>query len=545
MASERFGPYRIEGMIGRGSMGEVHRATDLRKERTVALKRLSVAHSGDEGFATRFRREAEMTARLHEPHVIPIHDYGEIDGQLYLDMRLVEGIDLSGAIAASGPLDPQRAVAVVEQVAAALDAAHRAALIHRDVKPSNILLAQPEGSGPEFAYLIDFGIAASLRDSRLTEQSTLIGTAAYMAPERFMPGAGGDHRVDVYALGCVLHETLVGKQPFPSGSIHQLMHAHVHEPAPRPGSLRAGLPQALDEVVAIAMAKDPDQRYQRAGELAAAARAAVSGVGAVVPGSPSSPTIPGAGGPSRGGRVGCRRPAGRTRPTSSRARPSRAREPGTKPGTAADGLGDAGAATVLAAVPAPPAVAGRRGAAGAARARRHGLPARPGLPARRQAAPPGPAAARLPDGLVGTWNGTQNEPASGRDFGVRVDLTSGAVGERVGEMSFSVFDCRFDLVLTGVAGHHRHGGPADRGPVLRGRRARHRGRAGPLHLRDPRRRPGRRDRGPHAGLSVSAESSDLGRLVRHALVALGPLEQGAQVEHRRRRCRPCRSPTSA
>ena len=107
-------------------MGEVHRATDLRKERTVALKRLSVAHSGDEGFATRFRREAEMTARLHEPHVIPIHDYGEIDGQLYLDMRLVEGIDLSGAIAASGPLDPQRAVAVVEQVAAALDAAHRA-----------------------------------------------------------------------------------------------------------------------------------------------------------------------------------------------------------------------------------------------------------------------------------------------------------------------------------------------------------------------------------------------------------------------------------
>ena len=330
MASERFGPYRIEGMIGRGSMGEVHRATDLRKERTVALKRLSVAHSGDEGFATRFRREAEMTARLHEPHVIPIHDYGEIDGQLYLDMRLVEGIDLSGAIAASGPLDPHRAVAVVEQVAAALDAAHRAALIHRDVKPSNILLAQPEGSGPEFAYLIDFGIAASLRDSRLTEQSTLIGTAAYMAPERFMPGAGGDHRVDVYALGCVLHETLVGKQPFPSGSIHQLMHAHVHEPAPRPGSLRAGLPQALDEVVAIAMAKDPDQRYQRAGELAAAARAAISGAGAVVPGSPSSPTIPGAGGPGAAGSAA--RPAGRTRPTSSRARPSRARSRARSPG---------------------------------------------------------------------------------------------------------------------------------------------------------------------------------------------------------------------
>ena len=147
MASERFGPYRIEGMIGRGSMGEVHRATDLRKERTVALKRLSVAHSGDEGFATRFRREAEMTARLHEPHVIPIHDYGEIDGQLYLDMRLVEGIDLGGAIAASGPLDPQRAVAVVEQVAAALDAAHRAALSTATSSPRTSCSAQPEGSG--------------------------------------------------------------------------------------------------------------------------------------------------------------------------------------------------------------------------------------------------------------------------------------------------------------------------------------------------------------------------------------------------------------
>jgi serine/threonine protein kinase len=455
VASERFGPYRIEGMIGRGSMGEVHRATDLRKERTVALKRLSVAHSGDEGFATRFRREAEMTARLHEPHVIPIHDYGEIDGQLYLDMRLVEGIDLSGAIAASGPLDPQRAVAVVEQVAAALDAAHRAALIHRDVKPSNILLAQPEGSGPEFAYLIDFGIAASLRDSRLTEQSTLIGTAAYMAPERFMPGAGGDHRVDVYALGCVLHETLVGKQPFPSGSIHQLMHAHVHEPAPRPGSLRAGLPQALDEVVAIAMAKDPDQRYQRAGELAAAARAAVSGVGAVVPGSPSSPTIPGAGGPAgSAGAAGSAAAPGRSDSTDEFARPALSgTKPGTRPGTAPGTASGTQAPPpssppsrrprlwLVAAVLLALVVLGGTGY----------LLARDYLPG-NQAAPPGPAAARLPDGLVGTWNGTQNEPASGRDFGVRVDLTSGAVGERVGEMSFSVFDCRFDLVLNGVQG---------------------------------------------------------------------------------------------
>jgi len=217
---EQFGQYRIEALIGSGGMGDVYRAHDGRRDRTVALKLLPDALSEDAEYQHRFRRESYAVARLREPHVIPIHDYGEIDGQLYLDMRLVEGIDLSGAIAASGPLDPQRAVAVVEQVAAALDAAHRAALIHRDVKPSNILLAQPEGSGPEFAYLIDFGIAASLRDSRLTEQSTLIGTAAYMAPERFMPGAGGDHRVDVYALGCVLHETLVGKQPFPSGSIH-------------------------------------------------------------------------------------------------------------------------------------------------------------------------------------------------------------------------------------------------------------------------------------------------------------------------------------
>jgi serine/threonine protein kinase len=442
VASERFGPYRLEEMIGRGSMGEVHRATDLRKERVVALKRLPVAHSGDEGFATRFRREAEMTARLNEPHVIPIHDYGEIDGQLYLDMRLVEGVDLGRAIAATGPLDPQRAVAIVEQVAAALDAAHRGALIHRDVKPTNILLTHTEGSEPEFAYLIDFGIAASLRDSRLTEQSTLIGTAAYMAPERFMPGAGGDHRVDVYALGCVLHESLVGKQPFPSGSIHQLMHAHVHEPAPQPGQLRAGLPAALDEVVATALAKDPDRRYQRAGELAAAARAAVAGSRATAAPAPSSITAP----------VGAAVASDGSASTDEFARPALSgTKPGTKPGTAPSTMTPPSSPSepssppsrrprlwLIAAVLLVLLVLGGTGY----------LLARDYLPG--WGSTPDPAVAQLPEGLVGTWNGTQNEPASGRDFGVRVDMTAGAVGERVGEMAFSVFDCRFDLVLTGV-----------------------------------------------------------------------------------------------
>ena len=448
MAGERFGPYLIEDLLGRGSMGEVHRATDLRKGRVVALKRLAVAHSHDEGFVARFRREAEMTARLNEPHVIPIHDYGEIDGQLYLDMRLVEGVDLGTALARTGPLDPARAVAVVEQVAAALDAAHRAELVHRDVKPSNILLARPEwvergAEGPDFAYLIDFGIAASLNDSRLTAHSTLIGTAAYMAPERFRRGAPGDHRVDVYALGCVLHEALAGRAPFRTGSIHQLMHAHLHEAPPRLDALRAGLPSGLDEVVATAMDKQPDRRYQHAGELAVAARSAVSGSASWSAPPPAPPPVPEGTEPWTvpAGTTPSPAPAGTT-PTSSPsvATTDEFQLPDVSP-------------TAPAEAPRPPRR--RRLLIGALLLVVLGLLVLGGTAYLRSPDAAAPSATRLPDGLVGAWTGTQSEPLSGRSFPIRIDLSPGAVGEKVGEMSFSVFDCRFDLYLAGA------GGPVD------------------------------------------------------------------------------------
>ncbi|MGH3697311.1 MAG: serine/threonine-protein kinase [Pseudonocardiaceae bacterium] len=195
MGEELFGPYRLESLIGRGGMGEVYRAYDTVRRRTVALKRLPLSFADDNRFQSRFRRESEVAARLRDPHVIPIHDFGEIAGQLFIDMRLVDGVDLA-AVVKRGPLDPARAIHIVAQVAAALDAAHAEGLVHRDVKPSNVLIT---GHGPdEFAYLIDFGIARNLMGTSTTGMT--VGTIAYMAPERFLRPEGGVadlHRADV------------------------------------------------------------------------------------------------------------------------------------------------------------------------------------------------------------------------------------------------------------------------------------------------------------------------------------------------------------
>ncbi|HEY3469212.1 MAG TPA: serine/threonine-protein kinase, partial [Amycolatopsis sp.] len=205
---EQFGPYRIEGLLGRGGMGEVHRAYDTAHDRIVALKLLSEPFIADEAFRARFRRESQIVARLREPHVIPIHAYGEIDGRLYLDMRLVEGRDLKELLA-DGPLDPARAAGIVEQVAGALDAAHADGLVHRDVKPSNVLV-----TSADFVYLVDFGIARSMtaEGTSITGTGNVIGTLDYMAPERFgdAPITG---LVDVYALACVFFECLTGRRP--------------------------------------------------------------------------------------------------------------------------------------------------------------------------------------------------------------------------------------------------------------------------------------------------------------------------------------------
>ncbi|PWW25086.1 serine/threonine-protein kinase [Geodermatophilus normandii] len=290
MELQQFGPYRIEALLGRGGMGEVYRAFDTEHDRTVALKVLSEHLAADKGYRERFRREAHLAARLNEPHIVPIHRYGEIEGRLFLDMRLVPGRDVAAVLAAEGPMSPQRAVSVVSQTARALDAAHADGLVHRDVKPSNVLLT---GTGEdEFVYLVDFGIARSTSDAQgpaLTQTGAALGSFDYMAPERFLEKPI-DKRVDVYALACVLFECLTGRRPFTGDGLATLMYAHLNNTPQAPSALRPGLPRALDDVVRKGLAKEPDERYATCGELAAAARAALSSAGVSVRTEAAPPT---------------------------------------------------------------------------------------------------------------------------------------------------------------------------------------------------------------------------------------------------------------
>lgn len=263
-------------------MGQVYRAFDATTDRVVALKVLPANLAEDHEFQQRFRREARIAASLNDPHVVPIHSYGEIDGRLYVDMRLIEGRDLVDYISEhGGRLSPERAVAVVEQVAAALDSAHAAGLIHRDIKPKNILVT----TARDFVYLIDFGIARSTADTALTQTGHTMGTVAYMAPERFRGTT--DHRADVYSLACVLQECLTGKRPFPGESLEEQLNAHLTIPPPQPSASVPGLPPGLDAVVARGMAKDLEGRYQSVMELAEAARGALaSPIGSISPAPP-------------------------------------------------------------------------------------------------------------------------------------------------------------------------------------------------------------------------------------------------------------------
>ena len=274
--TEEFGPYRLEHLIGRGGMGEVHRAWDTRRGRTVALKRLPSPLAGDPEFQARFRRESALAAQLSEPHIIPIHDFGEINGTLFIDMRLVDGTDLASVIKSEGPMAPRRAIGILAQVASALDAAHAAGLVHRDVKPSNVLVRGHDED--EFAYLIDFGIARAAAGQAsgpaLTVTGATLGTLDFMAPERF-ENRPVDGRADVYSLACMLFELLTGAAPFRGRTPVGMIHAHVALDPPRPSAHRAGLPAGLDDVVVRGMAKRPEQRYPTAGALVAAARAAL------------------------------------------------------------------------------------------------------------------------------------------------------------------------------------------------------------------------------------------------------------------------------
>ncbi|MBN3512835.1 transporter substrate-binding domain-containing protein [Mycolicibacterium septicum] len=270
MDSTPFGHYQLQKLIGRGGMGEVYQAYDSDTDRIVALKVLPPHLAQDATFQERFRRESHAAAGVSNPHVVPIHGYGEIDGRLYLDMRLIAGRNLGAMLTKTGkPLDPTFVIGMVEQVAEALDGAHAAGLIHRDVKPSNILIADND-----FVYLIDFGLARTAGDSGMTTAGSTLGTLAYMAPERFDAGKV-DPRSDIYALACVLYECLTGERPYPSDSLEQQIAGHMVSPPPRASDKDPRL-AAFDEVIAKGMAKKPSKRYQSAGALAAAARAALA-----------------------------------------------------------------------------------------------------------------------------------------------------------------------------------------------------------------------------------------------------------------------------
>jgi serine/threonine kinase PknH len=270
-AGSQFGHYRLQRLLGRGGMGEVYEAYDTVKDRTVALKLMSQEFNSDDTFRTRMQREAHTAGRLQEPHIVPIHDYGEIGGQLFIDMRFVEGTNVGALIRRDGALPPPRAVAIIGQIADALDAAHRAGVIHRDIKPENILVNEND-----FAYLVDFGIAAAFTDNKnLTKTGTAVGSWNYMAPERF-DNAEVTYRADIYALACVLYECLTAVEPYPTESLPALMAAHLTQPIPRASYQNPSVPAAFDEVIARGMAKDPAQRYQSAGDLARAAHDALS-----------------------------------------------------------------------------------------------------------------------------------------------------------------------------------------------------------------------------------------------------------------------------
>ncbi|WP_330184756.1 serine/threonine protein kinase [Nocardia sp. NBC_01503] len=271
-AGSRFGQYELRRLLGVGGMGEVYEAYDTVRDRTIALKLLDIELAKSSTYVERFRRESRTAARLQEPHVIPVHDWGEVDGVLYIDMRLVNGCDLREHLAGRGPLEPRQAVEVVEQVAAALDAAHQIGLVHRDVKPANILL-----TGELFAYLVDFGIAHIESDAQLTSMGSAIGSFGYMAPERFEHSTAVAPSADVYALACVLYESLTGRPPFQADNNLSTIRAHMMTAPPRPSS-RPGIPVGFDEVVAVGMAKDPGRRYPSASQLARAARAALAPV---------------------------------------------------------------------------------------------------------------------------------------------------------------------------------------------------------------------------------------------------------------------------
>src|SRR4051812_26774036 len=274
----QFGAYRIESVAGQGGMGVVYKATQIGLDRAVALKVITPAFAHDDEFRARFQRESKLAASIEHPNVIPVYEAGETDGTLFLAMRFVDGTDLKSLLTREGRLEPIRAARFVAQIAAALDAAHEAGLVHRDVKPANALLASQD-----HVYLTDFGLTKrAASGSAMTKTGQMVGTVDYVAPEQ-VEGGTVDARTDVYSLACVFYHLLTGEVPFDKPTEMAKLFAHVHEDPPRPSEKVRGLPGAVDDVIWRGMAKEPAKRYLSAGDLGRAALAAAEHRGIAEP----------------------------------------------------------------------------------------------------------------------------------------------------------------------------------------------------------------------------------------------------------------------
>ncbi|WP_280479792.1 serine/threonine-protein kinase [Nocardia asiatica] len=268
-----FAGYRIERVLGTGGMGTVYVVQHPRLPRREALKVLPENLGTVDEFRARFLREAELAARLDHPNIVAVHDRGLEQGRLWIAMEFVDGIDAAQLLRREGTVAPQRAVHILTETARGLDEAHRSGMLHRDVKPANILIETLDGA-PDRVLVADFGIATAAGDgTALTEVGTVVATLAYVAPEMLVDQQV-DHRADVYALGCTLFELLTGAKPFPRDSAVAVMQAHLMEPPPRASAVRPDLPPAIDAVIARSMAKNPDDRHSSCGALAAATASA-------------------------------------------------------------------------------------------------------------------------------------------------------------------------------------------------------------------------------------------------------------------------------
>src|SRR3954451_811959 len=299
-----FAGYRIEEVAGQGGMGRVYRATQVALERLVALKLIVPELADDPDFRARFKRESLLAASIDHPNVVPVYEAGDADGRLFISKRWVDGTDMRTLIADEGRLEAARALAILRQLAGALDAAHRSGLVHRDVKPANVLIS---GDGDEHAYLTDFSLTKkAASDTGLTATGHFVGTPDYTPPEQ-IKGEHADARADVYALGCLFFHSLTGNPPYPRDSEVAKMYAHLQEPPPSVSDTLPSVPRDLDTVIARAMAKEADERYPSAGDLARAAGAALAGAApsqpehslatgmaapGAEPGDPTKPALP-------------------------------------------------------------------------------------------------------------------------------------------------------------------------------------------------------------------------------------------------------------